>query len=112
MLNGKVVAVNSVGLGNFQIPLDTHHAQSEVIVSIRPEDISISSAPFPGGVEFIAYSVLPAGADTTIVAKSGDIELTIRVPGISKVKLDEKIWLNFNPEMINLYNKETSDLIV
>ncbi len=112
LLNGKVVAVNSVGLGNFQIPLDTHHAQSEVIVSIRPEDISISSAPFPGGVEFIAYSVLPAGADTTIVAKSGDIELTIRVPGISKVKLDEKIWLNFNPEMINLYNKETSDLIV
>jgi len=111
LLNGKVVAVNSVGLGNFQIPLDTHHAQSEVIVSIRPEDISISSAPFPGGVEFIAYSVLPAGADTTIVAKSGDIELTIRVPGISKVKLDEKIWLNFNPEMINLYNKETSDLI-
>jgi len=82
-----------------------------VVVAVRPEDISISPVPVDGGVEFNAYSVLPSGADSTIVAKAGDIDITIRVPGISKIRMDDKIWLKFNPEMINLYDKENGNLI-
>ena len=63
-------------------------------------------------MEFSAYSVLPSGADSTIVARQGDIELTIKVMGISKIKMDQKIWLTFDPQTLNLYDKESGNLIV
>jgi len=62
-------------------------------------------------VEFSAYSVLPSGADSTIIAHLGEIELTIKVMGISKIKMDQKIWLTFDPQTLNLYHKESGNLI-
>lgn len=111
LLEGVVSGRNSVDLGHFKITMDTCGASGAVVVGIRPEDILISSQPVPGGVEFSAYSVLPSGADSTIVARLGEVELTIRVMGISKIGMDEKIWLTFDPATINLYNKETGNLI-
>ena len=69
-------------------------------------------SPIPGAVEFSAYSVLPSGADSTIIARLGEMELTIKVMGISKIKMDDKIWLKFDPQTLNLYDKESGNLIV
>ena len=66
-------------------------------MGIRPEDISISAEPERGAIEFTAYSVLPSGAETTIIAQGGDMEITVREMGISKIKMDQKIWLKFDP---------------
>jgi multiple sugar transport system ATP-binding protein len=111
LLEGVVSGQNSVDLGKFKIPVGTNNATGKVVVGIRPEDIVISPQPVPGGVEFSAYSVLPSGADSTIIARLGDLELTIKVMGISKIKMDEKIWLTFNSHTLNLYDKESSNLI-
>jgi multiple sugar transport system ATP-binding protein len=67
--------------------------------------------PVDGAVEFSAYSVLPSGAESTIIARLGDMELTVKVMGISKIKMDEKIWLSFDPQTLNLYEKESGNLI-
>jgi len=83
-----------------------------VVVAVRPEDIAISTQPEPGAVEFTAYSVLPAGADTTILAHLEDIEMTVKVTGISKIKMDDKVWLKFDPATLNLYDKESGNLVV
>jgi ABC-type sugar transport system ATPase subunit len=112
LLDGVVSGKNSVDLGKFKIAIDTFNAAGSVVVGLRPEDIAISPQPVPGAVEFSAYSVLPSGADTTIIARLGDLELTIKVMGISKIKMDEKIWLTFNPHTLNLYDKESGNLIV
>jgi hypothetical protein len=56
--------------------------------------------------------VLPAGADSTIVAQRGETEITVKVMGISKIHMDEKIWLKFDPEALNLYNRESGNLVV
>jgi len=111
LLDGEVSGKNSVDLGKFKIAVGTSNATGKVVVGIRPEEIAISNSPVPGGVEFSAYSVLPSGADSTIVARLGDLELTIKVMGISKIKMDEKIWLTFNPHTLNLYDKESGNLI-
>jgi hypothetical protein len=42
----------------------------------------------------------------------GDTEITIRVPGISKISMDDKIWLKFDPHTLNLFDKESGNLIV
>jgi len=112
LLDGVVSSKNSVDLGNFKITINTGNANGSVVVGIRPEDITVSSQPIPDAVEFSAYSVLPSGADSTIVARLGDVELTIRVMGISKIQMDDRIWLTFDPQTLNLYDKASGDLIV
>jgi multiple sugar transport system ATP-binding protein len=112
LLDGEVSGKNTVDLGTFKIAVDTFRTDGKVVVGIRPEDITIYTRPEPGAVEFNAYSVLPSGADSTIVARLGETELTIRVMGISKIRMDDKIWLKFDPKTLNLYDKESGNLIV
>jgi ABC-type sugar transport system ATPase subunit len=111
LLDGVVDSNNSVDLGKFKIATPTRGVTGRVVVAIRPEDIAISMQPVPGAVEFTAYSVLPSGADSTIIARLGDIVITVREMGISKIKIDEKIWLKFQPDMLNLYDKESGNLV-
>jgi multiple sugar transport system ATP-binding protein len=111
LLDGVVKGSDCVDLGRFSVGMDTQGAHGEVVLAVRPEDIVISKTPAPEAMEFSAYSVLPSGADSTIVARSGDTEITVREPGISKIKMDEKIWLRFKPEALNLYDKKSSNLI-
>ncbi len=113
LLDGQMTAGNSVTLDDFTLTTQTMTQRSydRVVIAIRPEDITISNTPVPEGVEFTAYSVLPAGADTTIVAKRGKTELNVKEIGISKVKMDEKIWLKFDPNNLNLYDKTSGNLL-
>jgi multiple sugar transport system ATP-binding protein len=112
LLDGTVDGPNRVDLLKFKIATTTHNATGKVVVAVRPEDIAISTELQPGAVEFTAYSVLPAGADTTIVARLEDIEITVKVTGISKIKMDDKIWLKFDPATLNLYDKASGNLVV
>ena len=112
LLDGVVDGDGKVTLETFAVAANTHLTRGAVVLAVRPEDISISTNPIPDGVEFSAYSVLPSGADTTIVAKSGKIELNVREMGISKIKMDERIWLKFDPAALNLYDRESGNLIV
>ncbi len=111
LLDGVVTGDHMVDLGRFKIPADTRGVTGKVVVAVRPEDIAISTTLVPGAVEFSAYSVLPSGADSTIVAKLGDIDMTVRVMGISKIKMDQKIWLSFDPATLNLYDKASGNLV-
>jgi len=111
LLDGVVNGKNVVNIGPFKLAIDNINATGKVVVSIRPEDVAISTQPVPGAVEFSAYSVLPSGADSTIIARLGEVELTIREMGISKIKMDQKIWLTFDPQTLNLYDKESGNLI-
>jgi multiple sugar transport system ATP-binding protein len=112
LLAGVVNGDYSIDLGKFKIATDTWNAPEKVVVAVRPEDIAISTEPVPGAVEFTAYSVLPSGADSTIIARLGGTEITVRVMGISNVEMDDKIWLKFNPDKINLYDKESGNLVI
>jgi ABC-type sugar transport system ATPase subunit len=111
LLDGVVSGRNTVDLGKFKIQINTANAGGEVVVGIRPEDITISTQPVTGAVEFNAYSVLPSGADSTVIARVDNMELTIREMGLSKLKMDQKIWLTFDPQTLNLYDKESGNLI-
>jgi multiple sugar transport system ATP-binding protein len=112
LLEGTVTGRSSVDVGPFKLTTDILNADGRVVVSIRPEDIELTTQPIPGAIEFSAYSVLPSGADSTIIATLGGLELTVKVMGITKIKMDDKIWLTFKPEILNLYAKESGNLII
>ncbi len=111
LVEGVVCGKNLIDIGKSKIEVENLRSTGKVVVGIRPEDISISTTPIPGSEEFVAYSVLPAGADSTIVARQDDDELTIRVMGISQLKMDQKIWLTFDKSTINVYDKESGNLV-
>jgi ABC-type sugar transport system ATPase subunit len=111
LLAGWVSSEDVVDLGKFNIPAYTHRKSGDVVAAFRPEDIIIHTEPVEGGVEFSAYSVQPSGADTTIIAHKGDTEIIVKEMGVSKIAMDQKIWLTFNKEAINLYDKATEKLI-
>jgi multiple sugar transport system ATP-binding protein len=111
LLDG-VVNGDTVDLGGFKIRADTWGAPRDVVVAVRPEDVGIATEPVPGSVEFTTYSVLPSGADSTIVAQLGEVEITVRVMGISTINIDDKIWLTFDPQTLNLYDRESGELVV
>jgi len=111
LMEGWISGQDHVDLGKFNAPVYTYRKTGDVVVGIRPEDISIHVEPVDGGVEFIAYSVLPSGADTTIIAHKGDTELIVKEMGVSKIEMDQKIWLTFNKDAINLYEKATGNLV-
>jgi ABC-type sugar transport system ATPase subunit len=111
LLNGTIEKAGSINLGSFSVPANTYQTTGEVVMAVRPEDVVISTKSNPGAVEFSAYSVLPSGADSTIIARREDMEITVREMGISKIRMDEKIWLKFEAECINLYSRESGNLI-
>ena len=110
LMDGKITGPNTVDLGKFNVPVKTVRHSGEVVLGIRPEDITISTVPDNGAVEFQAYSVLPSGAETTIIARNGGTELTIREMGVSQIQMDQKVWLSFNADAINIYDKVSGDL--
>jgi hypothetical protein len=55
---------------------------------------------------------LPSGADSTIMARLERTEVTVRVMGISPIMMDDKIWLTFDPQTLNLYDQESGNLVV
>jgi multiple sugar transport system ATP-binding protein len=111
LMPGWVSRQDLVDMGKFNIPVKTYNKRGDVVVGLRPEDIIVHDTPTDNTVEFTAYSVLPSGADTTIIAHMGDTELIIKEMGVSKIQMDQKIWLSFKQDAINLYDKETEDLI-
>ena len=111
LLDGVVSGQNQVKVGDFALDVDTFNARGQVVAAVRPEDIAVLTEPEQNAVEFTAYSVLPAGADSTIVAQRGDVEITVKVMGISKIKMDQKIWLKFDRTSLNLYDKESGNLV-
>jgi multiple sugar transport system ATP-binding protein len=112
LLDACVRGRNIVQVGDFEIPMETYSARGEAVVAVRPEDITISTESAPGAIEFTAYSVLPAGADSTVVAQRGKTEITVKEMGISKITMDQKIWLRFDADSLNLYDKESGNLVV
>ena len=111
LLNACVDGRNNVQIGDFKISMNTYSARGEAVVAVRPEDVAISTEPRPDAIEFIAYSVLPAGADSTIIAHRGETEITVKVMGISKIQMDQKIWLRFDSDSLNLYDRESGNLV-
>ena len=96
----------------FEIARVPTHASGAVVAAMRPEDIRIALEPDPNGVEFKVYSVLPAGSEVIVNAYRGATSVVIRETRDINIEMDSAIWLTFDTKKINLYDKQTGNLIV
>ena len=83
----------------------------ELIGTIRPEDVEISTVEQEGWLKTRAYSVLPAGSETILSLENADLSLSVKVNGFTDIAIDDVLWVSFAPSNMNFYDPETELLI-
>jgi multiple sugar transport system ATP-binding protein len=91
--------------------IDPKYTGAEVTVGVRPQQVKISRAPLekagvPGSIKIMEFQ----GEFTVLTIKLNDrdaSEVKAVVQSGEKYASNEPVWLNVNPDMIHLFDKET-----
>ncbi|MGQ9478878.1 MAG: ABC transporter ATP-binding protein [Thermoproteota archaeon] len=87
------------------------HVGADLILGVRPQDITICKGPEKGDAEAKVYVVEPMGDETIIDLYVGKSLFKIRVFQ-PLWKPEETVWLRFDRERIHLFDKKTGRAIV
>ena len=102
---------NSFLLNNSSINLDEYQFEntpldlSDIILGIRPEDISLNKSD--KSMEFIIELIEPMGADTLIWLSMENIPFSIRLEGSSDYQLGDAINIEFDIKRASLFDKKS-----
>lgn len=83
----------------------------ECVIGIRPEKVKIFREAAPGRIEGHVYSVQSAGSETTVHVKVGTENILVKEIGIRFYDVDQKVYLEIDPDKANLFDKESGRLI-
>jgi ABC-type sugar transport system ATPase subunit len=89
-------------------------AERELVLGIRPEDITLHPENVPHSTEVEVYVTEELGKETLVTAKYGDNFLKLFVPPIVGMyqKIGENVWIKFKPEGIRIFDAATEELLV
>jgi multiple sugar transport system ATP-binding protein len=79
----------------------------KVIATVRPENIDVSFQEQKDWFKVTLKSVQPTGANTILQVKLGTTKITLLQPEFIRMKLDEPLWVSFDPESLNFFDEET-----
>jgi multiple sugar transport system ATP-binding protein len=83
----------------------------DCILGLRPEQLTPQKNSSPGALEASVYASQPAGSETLVQIQIKNTRLLIKELGIGNYESDQKVYLSINPNMINVFNKESGALI-
>ena len=78
-----------------------------LIATVRPENINVSFQKEKDWFKVSLKSVQPTGANTILQVKLGNTEITLLQPEFIRMKLDEPLWISFEPASLNFFDEET-----
>jgi len=92
--------------GSVQWPLDGGPGADgqAVTYGIRPEHLTLAGS---GGVQGEIIVVEPTGAETELLIKVGEEQVTLRTHGRPDVNPDEKVQLTVDPANVHLFDRGT-----
>jgi multiple sugar transport system ATP-binding protein len=104
----NVVPPDAVGLTRrVEEALGTHRARN-VVVGIRPEDLSIGEGEAPKGAPTgTVYVTEPMGGETWVTVDLGGTRVTARAPGDYAGRGGSSVWLAFVPGRALLFDRAT-----
>jgi multiple sugar transport system ATP-binding protein len=100
--------------GDFSIELPSdiadlvhkHTTGSEVILGVRPEDISVAKKQEVGSIEGSVYVIEPVGDSAIVDANVGKYLVKARAGASFVAEIEEKVYLTFNKEKIHIFDKK------
>ena len=86
---------------------------SELILGVRPEDISLGKKRTPENlVEAEVYVTEPLGSEVIVDLKVGDNLVKAKATPDFAMGIGEKVWMGFNKEKMHLFDKKTEKAII
>jgi inositol-phosphate transport system ATP-binding protein len=82
---------------------DKAAGKGQVIMGIRPEDVTLADEGIPGEV----YIVEPLGRDDLITVRIGEAYIHILTDPTLRLKIDDHVKLNINPNKVQFFDPET-----
>ncbi len=103
--------------GTVQVLIDEHwlaapevlgqHANEEVLVGIRAENIVAEEEPAPGALVARTEVVEPLGSHTLVTAKVGDQRLKVLARADAQIKPGDTLWLQPELDKLRWFDQET-----
>jgi multiple sugar transport system ATP-binding protein len=96
---------------DFRLPAPWLPSRKKVILTARPEDITLHSQPQTGAVEFKVYAVQPTGPETFVQVKRGERMVVVRETGPVNLTMNQSVWLTIESGGVNFYDEGTGYLL-
>jgi multiple sugar transport system ATP-binding protein len=84
----------------------------EVILGVRPEDITVSKKQQPGSIEGSVYVLEPIGDSVIVDANVGKNLVKARADTSFVAEIEEKVYLTFNHDKLHIFDKKKQTAIV
>jgi multiple sugar transport system ATP-binding protein len=83
----------------------------DLVLGIRPEDMSVGTASSPGALRASVYVMEQLGREILLNAKIGEGVVRVFVPADANLEVEQEVWLGFKPEAIHLFDSETEEAL-
>jgi multiple sugar transport system ATP-binding protein len=87
------------------------NGEFECVLGLRPEQLLPRQQASPGALEAQVYASQPAGSETLVQIQVKGTRLLVKELGIGNYDRDQKLYVDINPDMINVFDKKTGSLI-
>jgi multiple sugar transport system ATP-binding protein len=100
--------------GGFEYPVGsrwtkllTARAPEDLILGIRPEDMSVLTSPSSGAVLATVYVTEQLGREILLSATLGESTVRAFAPADAELVTGQEVWLSFEERAIHLFDRET-----
>ncbi len=101
----------AIGLdcGDLWLPIakDPPPNVTDLIATVRPESIKVSTEAKEDWLKVTLESVQPTGADTILQARSGNTSITMLQPGFIRMDIGDPLWIDFEAESLNFFDVDS-----
>jgi multiple sugar transport system ATP-binding protein len=106
--------------GEFSVEIGSDMAEAvrkdttgpEVILGIRPEDITVSKTRQPASIEGSVYVIEPIGDSVIVDANVGKNIVKARADPSFQADIEEKVYLTFDKSRIHIFDKKKQTAII
>jgi len=101
-------------VGDTIVPLPAGQGMREVVVGVRPEDITLHSEGRPGLLRGEVYASLPAGAQVLVYVQldgMDGLDVVVRAERGSTYRIGQPVWLELDRERMNVFDPKTGQRI-
>ncbi len=83
----------------------------DLVLGVRPEDITLATAPMPCAIEGSVYIGEVLGKETLVTVKCGDDQLKVTVPTSLHLGIGDAVWLRPAAEGLRIFDAATGRLL-
>jgi len=77
---------------------------SEVVMTVRPECVEVSTTQRAGWLQVMLESVQPTGASTILQGSSAIGPITLLQPGFIRMDIGDVLWVDFDRDALNFFD--------